>query len=77
MNKAELDLILSVLRANHKDVGGLPTDYSYDHSPEGHRLARDNGSRWVSPRLNKREMYQWIGAYIEGIIAGRAIEVQQ
>ena len=72
MNKAELDQALRVLRANHQGV-----DYSYDHSPEGHRLARDNGSRWVSPRLNKRELHQWIGAYIEGIIAGRAIEVQQ
>ena len=72
MNKAELDLILSVLRANHQGV-----DYSYDQAYGQYRLARDNGSRWVSPRLNKRELHQWIGAYIEGIIAGRAIEVQQ
>ena len=69
MTKAELNLILSVLRTNHKDV-----DYSYDQAYGKYRLARDNGSRWVSPRLNKREMHQWICAYIEGIVAGRAVK---
>lgn len=46
-------------------------DYAYDHAYGGYRLVSDNGAVEISPRLPKREMYNWVWAYVEGIHAGR------
>jgi len=48
-------------------------DYIYDKANGGWKLVRDEGAWEVSSRLNKREMYDWMWAYIYGIQDGRKI----
>jgi len=67
ITKDDLDHALTALQK----ISGY--DFSYDRSYGGYRLARDNGSRWVSPRLPKRDMHRWIWAYIEGFHLGRKV----
>jgi len=51
--------------------------FSYDRANGGWKLVRENGSIEVSTRLNKREMYDWIWAYIYGIQDGRKIFISK
>ena len=48
-------------------------DFSYDRANSGWKLVRDGGAWEVSGRLTKREMYDWIWAYIYGIQDGQKI----
>ena len=48
-------------------------DYAYDKANGGWKLVRDGGDSEVSTRPNKREMYDWIWAYIYGIQDGKKI----
>jgi len=66
--KSDLDDILTTLNNMTNNTQG----FSIDADCDGYQLVREN--RIVSPgRLNKREMYQWISAYIYGIEDGKKI----
>jgi hypothetical protein len=69
VSKSDLDNAMAVLQR----ATNFTQDFSYDKAYGGYRLVRDNGAREVSPRLNKREMYHWICAYIYGIQDGQKI----
>ena len=66
--KSDLDDVLTTLNNMTDNTQG----FSIDADCDGYQLVREN---WiVSPgRLNKREMYQWISAYIYGIEDGQAL----
>ena len=67
VRKKDLDDALDALqRASNNG-----RDYAYDHANGGYRLVSANGAVEISPRLPKREMYNWVWAYVEGIHAGR------
>ena len=51
-------------------------NYAYDKANGGWKLVRDNGAWGVSSRLNKREMYDWMWAYIYGIQDGQKIFIK-
>lgn len=51
----------------HRNKGTYSLDWCYG----GVRLEREGGSICISPRGTKREVYEWIGAYIAGIWAAR------
>jgi len=70
VRKKDLDDALDALqRASNNG-----RDYAYDHANGGYRLVSANGAVEISPRLPKREMYNWVWAYVEGIHAGRPAE---
>ena len=70
VRKSDLDAILGVLDTltRFRIYGRVPVDYSYDIMPDGYRLVRDGGGHEISPRLSKREMYDWMNAFINGMI---------
>ena len=67
--KSDLDNALAVLQraTNHTQ------DFAYDKAYGGYKLVREHGAWEISPRLNKREMYLWMSAYIDGIQDGQKI----
>lgn len=69
VRKSELDAILGVLDTltRFRTYGRIPVDYSYDVMEGKYRLVRDGGYE-ISPRLSKREMYDWMDAFIDGMI---------
>ena len=66
--KSDLDDVLTTLNSMTNNTQG----FSIDADCDGYQLVRES---WiVSPgRLNKREMYQWISAYVLGIEDGKKI----
>jgi len=56
---------------------GYKQDYAYDNANGGWKLVKENGSIEVSTRLSKRDMYNWIWAYIYGIQEGRKIFIKR
>jgi len=67
--KSDLDNVLTLLQRDTNNT----QDFSYDKAYGGYRLVRDKGAWEISPRLNKREMYMWMWAYINGIQDGQKI----
>lgn len=67
--KSDLDNAMSILQR----VTNNTQDFAYDKSYGGYKLVREHGAWEVSPRLNKREMYNWMCAYIYGIQDGQKI----
>lgn len=63
-NERVIALINKVL-INHGQKG----DYTINFAYTGWRVERANNSVDVSPRLNKRELYQWLHAFKDGIFA--------
>ncbi len=61
-NERIIDLINSVL-IKHGQKG----DYTINFAYTGWRVERANNSVDVSPRLSKRELYQWLHAFKDGI----------
>jgi hypothetical protein len=67
--KTDLDDAMSALNRDTNNT----QDFSYDKAYGGYRLVREGGAWEVSPRLPKREMYDWMWAYINGIRDGQKI----
>jgi hypothetical protein len=70
IRKSDLDAILGVLDTltRFRIYGRIPVDYSYNIMAGKYRLVRDGGGHEISPRLSKREMYDWMNAFINGMI---------
>ena len=70
IRKSDLDAILGVLDTltRFRIYGRIPVDYSYSIMEGKYRLVRDGGGHEISPRLSKREMYDWMNAFIDGMI---------
>ena len=77
IRKSDLDSILGVLvtLTSFRTIprpkyisGSVPVNYSYDIMEGKYRLVRDGGGHEISPRLSKREMYDWMDAFIDGMI---------
>ena len=71
LNK-DMDDTLSALNRTTNNT----QDFSYDKANGGWKLVRDYGAWGVSSRLNKREMYDWMWAYIYGIQDGQKIFIK-
>lgn len=67
--KTDLDDAMSALNRTTNNT----QDFAYDKAYGGYKLVRENGAWEVSPRLSKREMYDWMWAYIYGIRDGQKI----
>jgi hypothetical protein len=67
--KSDLDNAMDVLQRTTNNT----QDFTYDKSNGEYKLVRENGAWEISPRLSKREMYMWMGAYIYGIQDGQKI----
>ena len=70
--KSDLDEALSALNKTTNNT----QDFSYDKANGGWKLVRDSGAWQVSSRLTKREMYDWMWAYIYGIQDGQKIFIK-
>ena len=66
VTQADLERMCGVL--NRSAAG---RDYSIGYAYGQPRLESHAGSRDVSPRLSKPELYQWLHAFFDGIITGR------
>jgi len=55
---------------------GYTQDYAYDKAYGGWKLVKENGSIEVSTRMSTRAMYDWIWAYINGILDGQKIFIK-
>lgn len=64
VTEAELQALVNRLR----QMTGY--DYSLGFAYGGVRLEKDMGSIDVSPRLSKREMYEWLHAFLHGLQVG-------
>ena len=60
--KSDVDSVLHTLHMLTNNA-----DFSYDIAYGKYKLVTASGSVEVSPRLSKREIYDWMNAYIKGI----------
>jgi len=69
--KSDLDDVLTTLNNMTNNTQG----FSIDADCDGYQLVRENGAWIVSPDrfLSKRQLYQWISAYVLGIEDGQKI----
>jgi len=68
----DMDTTLQTLNKSTNYTQG----FEYDKAYGGWKLVKENGSIEVSTRKSKRDMYNWIWAYIYGIQDGRKIFIK-
>lgn len=69
----DLSRMVNILNARTDQAYDFTIQYAYGKP----RLHRKGYSVDVSPRLSKRELYEWIDAYLEGLSLGLDVQARR